>query len=160
MALVDLHGREDEPAVLSLLQLAAGSGASAQEAARRYATNEWLQIGWEEAGQIVGCVGLSREDEHTLELRSVAVASEWQGRGVGRALIEALAEVADQAALVAETDEDGVGFYRSCGFEVETAAPKAGRARFRCVRAPVARALPRAQLASHWEIEQATRRWE
>jgi N-acetylglutamate synthase-like GNAT family acetyltransferase len=154
-------GREDEPAVLSLLQLAAGSRASAQEAGRRYATNEWLLIGWEEAGQIVGCVGLSREDEHSLELRSVAVPNEWQGRGVGRALIEALAEVADQAALVAETDEDGVGFYRSCGFEVEAAAPKAGRARFRCVRAPVARLLPRAQRGiTLGEIEQAIRRSE
>jgi len=159
MALVDLHGREDEVAVRLLLRLAAGSRASAQEAARRYATKEWLLIGWEEAGEIVGCVGISREGEDTLELHSVAVANDWQSRGIGRALIEALVEVADRAAVVAETDEDGAGFYHSCGFEVEAAAPKAGRARFRCLRGPGAGPVPRAQPGIILgEIEQAIRR--
>jgi ribosomal protein S18 acetylase RimI-like enzyme len=65
---------------------------------------------------------------------SIAVASAWRGRGLGRTLIKALAERARAKRVVAETDDAAVGFYRRCGFAVEEAPPKHGRARYWCVR--------------------------
>ncbi len=135
MPLVNLRGREGEDAVQSLLLLAAGSLASAEAASRGYRGGEWALFGWEEEGQIVGCAGLSHHGDFAVELHSVAVAPGWRGRGVGRSLVDAAAASANARRLVAETDLDGVGFYRACGFHVEVVSTKGGHSRFRCVRA-------------------------
>jgi amino-acid N-acetyltransferase len=46
----------------------------------------------EEAGRIVGCGALHLYGTHLAEIRSIAVAPESKGRGVGRALVNALME--------------------------------------------------------------------
>ena len=53
---------------------------------------------------------VSRPDGVVLEY--IAVAPELRGGGVGRVLVDALAGGAEP--VVAETDDDAVGFYRSC----------------------------------------------
>lgn len=96
------------------------------------------------------------EGASAVHLHSVAIAPDWQDRGVGRAFIDALAEVANAPRLVAEVDEEAVDFYRACGFEVETAGSRGDDARFRCIRtlsaAPAAEPTRALTLA---EIEQA-----
>ncbi|MBA3330846.1 MAG: GNAT family N-acetyltransferase [Actinobacteria bacterium] len=134
MALVDLRGREDEPAVRALLACAHGSAPSVDRAAARYRTGEWVLIGWEEGGALVACAGVERGASGDIAMRSVAVVPERRGQGSGRALVDAVAGAATARRLVAETDEDAVGFYRNCGFSVERIEPRAGRARFRCAR--------------------------
>ena len=47
-------------------------------------------------------------------LEYIAVAPELRGDGIGRALVDALAGVSGQ--VVAETDDDAVGFYRALDF--------------------------------------------
>lgn len=42
-----------------------------------------------DAGKIIGVAGLERHGEHGL-LRSLAVAPDWRGRGLGAALVEAV----------------------------------------------------------------------
>jgi len=49
-------------------------------------------------------------------------------------MLDALGERLGAERIVAETDDDAVGFYRRCGFHVENAAPKFRRARYWCVR--------------------------
>jgi hypothetical protein len=49
-------------------------------------------------------------------------------------LIDALAERMGAEQVVAETDDDAVGFYGRCGFTVKDAPPKFGRPRYWCVR--------------------------
>jgi len=49
-------------------------------------------------------------------------------------LLDALADRFEARRVVAETDDDAVGFYRSCGFVIEGAPPKFGRARYWCTR--------------------------
>jgi GNAT superfamily N-acetyltransferase len=53
--------------------------------------------------------GVERDGDE-LVVRSVAVAPERRRQGVGRGLLNALADVATARRLVAETDEDAVGF--------------------------------------------------
>ena len=68
-------------------------------------------------------------------LEYIAVATELRGDGIGRALVDALAGVSGQ--VVAETDDDAVGFYRALDFDIGPAPSDPrwpGRRRYRCVR--------------------------
>ena len=68
-------------------------------------------------------------------LEYIAVAPDLRGDGIGRALVDALAGVSGQ--VVAETDDDAVGFYRALDFDIGPAPSDPrwpGRRRYRCVR--------------------------
>ena len=76
---------------------------------------------------------VSRPDGVVLEY--IAVAPELRGGGVGRVLVDALAGGAEP--VVAETDDDAVGFYRALDFDIGPAPSDPrwpGRRRYRCVR--------------------------
>lgn len=88
-------------------------------------------------GEVVGytCWGPFRRYpgyRHTREL-TIHVDGEWHGRGVGRALIDALVEVASAAGvhvLVAGVDADNaesIAFHEALGFEVVARMPEVGR---------------------------------
>ena len=73
-------------------------------------------------------------------LEYIAVAPELRGGGVGRVLVDALAGGAEP--VVAETDDDAVGFYRALDFDIGPAPSDPrwpGRRRYRCVRRPLPR---------------------
>ena len=73
-------------------------------------------------------------------LEYIAVAPGLRGDGIGRALVDALAGVSEQ--VVAETDDDAVGFYRALDFDIGPAPldPRwPGRRRYRCMRRPLPR---------------------
>ena len=81
---------------------------------------------------------VSRPDGVVLEY--IAVAPELRGGGVGRVLVDALAGGAEP--VVAETDDDAVGFYRALDFDIGLAPSDPrwpGRRRYRCVRRPLPR---------------------
>ena len=68
-------------------------------------------------------------------LEYIGVAPGLRGDGIGRALVDALAGVSEQ--VVAETDDDAVGFYRALDFDIGPAPSDPrwpGRRRYRCVR--------------------------
>ena len=72
----------------------------------------------EQDGQIIGCAALEIYSPKLAEVRSLAVAPEVQGRGVGRMLVSACIRVAREANILevmAITSSDG--FFRSCGFD-------------------------------------------
>jgi len=76
---------------------------------------------------------VSRPDGVVLEY--IAVAPGLRGDGIGRALVDALAGVSGQ--VVAETDDDAVGFYRALDFDIGSAPSDPrwpGHRRYRCVR--------------------------
>ena len=71
----------------------------------------------EERGRVVGCVHLDEYAPSLSELRSLAVAREGQGKGVGRALVlatEALARQRGSATLFAVSNDEA--FFRRFGF--------------------------------------------
>lgn len=134
MGLVNLRGREAEPKVRALLAFAHGSPESVERAVDSYRDGSWFLAGWEEDGDVLACAGVSRDERRDVVLHSVAVVPERRGRGIGRSLLDGLAEVANARRLVAETDADTVRFYERCGFTAEEVRSKGGRKRFRCVR--------------------------
>ncbi|GMA16165.1 GNAT family N-acetyltransferase [Deinococcus metallilatus] len=86
---------------------------------------------WVMDGQPVSAAGLRQHGE-AVEVLHLGTAAGEEGRGHARALLRALAAHLNAAPLVAETDDNAVGFYRRAGFEVTTAPPKGGRPRYLC----------------------------
>jgi ribosomal protein S18 acetylase RimI-like enzyme len=132
--LIDLNGRQDEPAIRRVLELSHGSTQALEEACGHYRSGEWTFIGWQEGDEVLACAGAERLGGGTVGIRSIAVAPAWRHRGLGRTLVDALGERLEAKRLVAETDDDAVGFYRRCGFAVADAPSKSGRTRYWCVR--------------------------
>jgi len=133
MNLIDLRGRQDEPAVRRVLERSHGSTEALEEACAHYRSGEWTFIGWQEGEEILACAGAEQLTGGTIGIRSIAVAPAWRHRGLGRTLLDSLAGRAGASMVVAETDDDAVGFYRRCGFAIEDAPPKFGRPRYWCV---------------------------
>jgi len=72
-------------------------------------------------GRIVGCAALEIYSRKLAEVRSLAVAKEAQGLGVGRALVRACVELAQERNIlevmaITASEE----FFRSCGFDFNT----------------------------------------
>jgi N-acetylglutamate synthase-like GNAT family acetyltransferase len=134
MELVDLSGRVDERPVRSVLARSHHSAQPLDEARAHYRSGEWTFVGWQEENAVVACAGAERLDGDTIGIRSIAVEPAWRHRGLGRTLLDALAEHMDATRIVAETDDDAVDFYRRCGFVIEDAPAKFGRARYWCTR--------------------------
>ena len=67
---------------------------------------------------IVGTLVMKKEADKA-EIVGIAVSEKHRGRGIARQMLQhAIAEEALQTVF-AQTDDDAVGFYRKCGFEVE-----------------------------------------
>lgn len=70
-------------------------------------------------GQVVGCVHLDEYSPSLVEVRSLAVAPEHQGRGIGIALVKAAEELArkrEYTTIFAVSSNDE--FFRSQGYEL------------------------------------------
>jgi GNAT superfamily N-acetyltransferase len=81
-----------------------------------------LLLAWDEPGVAVGCVALRRRDERGCEMKRMYVDGPGRGRGVGRALGEAIVAAARDAGyeeMLLDTSigqREALGLYRSLGF--------------------------------------------
>ena len=86
---------------------------------------------------IVHLVGVLRVDAHRrfrCTITHIAVAHRFRGQGFGQRLIEFIRDELNFEQAEAETDDDALGFYRACGFEIESLGESSfGTERFRCV---------------------------
>lgn len=87
---------------------------------------------WSVDGRTVSAAGV-REVGEAAEILHLGTAPGEEGRGYARALLHAVAAHLNAAKLLAETDDDAVGFYRRAGFEVTPAPPRGGSSRYRAV---------------------------
>lgn len=79
-------------------------------------------------------IAVLRNAPQETELLSIAVAAPARGTGVGHRLIAHVRDALPTRRILAETDDDAVGFYRACGFQVESLGEKyPGVVRYRCV---------------------------
>ncbi len=84
---------------------------------------EWLGTSFiaELDGKIIGCAALEIYSRKLAEIRSLAVSKDAQGLGVGKALVNACVELAQQRNIlevmaITASEE----FFRSCGFDFNT----------------------------------------
>ena len=86
--------------------------------------DRYLQRGtlyaWREGEQVQGVCLVTDEGDGVLELKNIAVAPAFQRKGVGKAMVQALAQRyrGKYRVLQAGTGEvpSTMGFYQSCGF--------------------------------------------
>lgn len=72
----------------------------------------------EDGGKIVGCAALEIYSSKLAELRSLVVAPSHQGKGVGKRLVEACVERAQQErVLEVMAITSAEEFFKSCGFD-------------------------------------------
>ena len=108
----------DAQAIRELIDLYVPSGTllpRSEEFIAMYAHNFVVAEGDQE--RVIGCAYLDDYSPSIAELRSIAVAPHAQGKGVGKALVEAveqLARVRDHSILFAVTNDDA--FFRKYEF--------------------------------------------
>ena len=72
-------------------------------------------------GDIVGCCVLTRIDASLVQLRQMAVRPDWQGKGVGAAIVrfaEETARAQRYACLMMHARDPVIGFYEKCGYRI------------------------------------------
>ncbi|OAO89065.1 hypothetical protein AXX17_ATUG04830 [Arabidopsis thaliana] len=89
--------------------------------------------GYKADDEIIGVVGSRLDENNVLEIRHIAVHPDERGKGYGRGIVLELLAKTNPDALVAETDDDGVNFYRAIGFTIESLGERfPGVERYRC----------------------------
>ena len=69
-------------------------------------------------GSVVGCATLLRDGE-ALQLRGMAVDEGWHGKGVGRAILDAVYPLAEGRTLWCNARLTAQPFYSKCGWDSE-----------------------------------------
>jgi len=77
-------------------------------------------FGLKKAGTLLGLIGLLPLAPHAAVIRHIVVHQKHRGCGIGRMMIASVCEEFALEHLEAETDDDAVGFYRRCGFTVQS----------------------------------------
>lgn len=105
------------PEFVALLKLAAEVEDGELERIRTQELARLTVIGSVEDGRLVAFAAFDA-DADPVVLSYIAVDVGAQGRGLGNALIESVRRAAGGRALLAETDDDAVAFYRRIGFRI------------------------------------------
>jgi predicted GNAT family acetyltransferase len=89
---------------------------------------------YDDGSRIAAIIGLLIKPEETI-ISHIGVREEMRGKGIGRTLLHEVMSLHKMTALKAETDKDAVGFYRTCGFHIESLGELyPGVKRFLCTR--------------------------
>lgn len=78
---------------------------------------DWYLYGWIENNEILGICGIEVYSDY-IEISNIAVSPDARKQGIGKTMILALQEKY-KMTVIAETDDDAVGFYLKCGFEAK-----------------------------------------
>ncbi|MFH5227448.1 GNAT family N-acetyltransferase [Antrihabitans spumae] len=127
----------DSADVSALLHLAVG-GESARLAAalEQYRSGRTSLVGATVDGALVGIAGF-RIVDNDIVLVHIATRQTERRRGIGTALVDYVRSVEPTLPIVAETDQEGVAFYRANGFTVRSLGEiYPGVERFQVRRAP------------------------
>ena len=95
--------------------------AKVDEVSKRYLQEPgWALLGYEVGGVLLGRIGIEVVAQADIKIQHISVTPERWRRGIGRGMLIDVRSLYPSAQLVAETDGDAVGFYRRCGFKVES----------------------------------------
>ncbi|MBA3377246.1 MAG: GNAT family N-acetyltransferase [Chloroflexota bacterium] len=81
--------------------------------------------------ELVAAYGI-RRDGMSNEIPVIAVRADHRRRGIGRALLQDALRRSGKRPLLVETDDEGLPFYKACGFKLFGKRPQpSGRVRYR-----------------------------
>ncbi|MBB5180324.1 ribosomal protein S18 acetylase RimI-like enzyme [Planomicrobium koreense] len=129
----DATGRMSREEAVQLLAYATSVEHAANEY-DEYAASETMELyGFADRERVVGCIGAAFIQPSELKIRHIAVLPSARGKGYGKKMVEAIQEKLHPHSIIAETDREAVGFYRSIGFNVTSLGEKyPGVERFYC----------------------------
>ncbi len=106
------------------------------EIAEEYNNNPDMELYAEKKlGKIIGVIGIEKLDANNYEIKHLAVLPEHRKEGIARSLIEHVFNHKKAKMIIAETDNEAIGFYRKCKFSSTSLGEKyPGTERFRCIR--------------------------
>lgn len=100
--------------------------------AEKYAAGKNIFVyACKKCGVYAGIVVFKTENG-TAEILDIAVKLKYQNCGIGRKLVDFILSQFSVDCMIAETDDDAVGFYRKCGFAVTLAGEVYGSKRYFC----------------------------
>jgi GNAT superfamily N-acetyltransferase len=105
---------------LRVTQLLEPIGVPAAYIEREKEKNDFLIGAFEE--EIIGCCVLTPRDNATIQLRQMAVRSDYRGKGIGAAIIEFAEEVARKnnfSLLMMHARNPVIAFYKKSGYQIE-----------------------------------------
>ena len=73
-------------------------------------------FGYYEDNCVIGIIAVGKTSNEEFEVKGIAVKQGHRNRGTGKKLIRYVCGELSISILSAETDDDAVGFYKSCGF--------------------------------------------
>ncbi|HCW35303.1 MAG TPA: N-acetyltransferase [Staphylococcus sp.] len=83
---------------------------------------------------IVGIVGLISTEQEVV-IKHIAIQNHIQNKGLGTEIINEIHQLFPKRKLVAETDNDAVGFYTKLGFKIISLGEKyPGIIRYKCIK--------------------------
>ncbi len=101
------------------------------EIIRSYYTADNELIGAFLEGGLIGVVGLLQATEK-ITIRHISVLPKFQRQGVGKLLLDDVKERYAEHKIIAETDEESVGFYMKSGFSCNSFEGKYENMRYSC----------------------------
>ncbi|MBO6299492.1 MAG: GNAT family N-acetyltransferase [Lachnospiraceae bacterium] len=90
-----------------------------RELMKQYMDSPAVMILVNQTDSDVSAIMVSEFTDDDTKILGIAVAEKYRGYGIGRKMTEDLHQMSAGRPLLAETDGDALGFYRSCGFSVE-----------------------------------------
>lgn len=101
--------------------------------AEKYQADDKSKVyAYSESGEYKGIIVFKIED-NTAEILDIAVQPEYQGKGIGSRLIDYIFSQFSINKIIAETDDDAIGFYKKYGFTVIDTKVKFDTKRYVCV---------------------------
>lgn len=80
-----------------------------------------ILIGAFEEDKILGCCFLTKQDDHCVRLRQMAVANNLQGKGIGASMMNYAENIAQDAGfkkIIMHARKTAIGFYEKLGYTV------------------------------------------
>ena len=100
--------------------------------AEKYAADKCISVyACKSSEKYIGIV-VFRAENSTAEILDIAVKPEYRKHGIGRKLIDLILNQFPVDIIIAETDNDAVGFYEKCGFTVAPAEKIDDTERYLC----------------------------
>lgn len=127
MRIIDIKGNLQDPHVLDILSYSQymPTEEKLKRLADTYASDPNLYaFACVDNSGMLGVAVFQRLTASAFEIVSIAVAPAFRGQGIGSKLISFAANTLTCGEIRAETDDDAVGFYRSCGFDVASLGEK------------------------------------
>lgn len=100
----------------------------------KYLKNQNIFVyGYIEDNQVEGIIVLDTTNTNNIVILNISVNKRMQFKGIGSSLIDYSIESLNPKMIIAETDDDAVGFYKKYGFKIINLGEKYGNCnRYEC----------------------------